>query len=259
MEYTSGVERIFVRQANMEGSVEHYFHFLFGYLIPFLNNVPKDDGNIYLFRDCGPVMNPILKNLPGYRTEFFGSEKPDRVVCFRGHDSPEFLGMDMESSKKKVMDVFGVDSPPHDERILIVDRASPHDFYRTKAEILDSGSSRRSVPNMKDIFGEVARHFPADLVFLEGMTFVEQIKLFASRKVVILQHGAAMSNLLFSRKGSFVVEIRSDGARDYFSILKSRLGLKCGHVVQGHDHAEVDPKTVLRSLKSLMKSSLKMI
>lgn len=255
----SKVSKIFVRQGNLEGSVEHYFHFLFGYLIPFLNNVSNDDGNLYLFRDCGPVINPLLRDIPGYRTGFLVSEKPEKIVCFRGHDCPEFPDMDMDSSRQRVMEVFGVLNPPQNGRVLIVDRAKPHEFYNSKAEILDSGSSKRSVPNMKDVFNKIAQRFPADLVCLEGMTLPEQIALFASRKIVVLQHGAAMSNLLFSRKGSFVVEIRSFGTQDYFSMLKSRCGLRCSHVVQDHDHADVDPDAVLNSLRSLMACSLKIL
>lgn len=247
--------RLFVTQKNLDGSVEHYFHFMFGYLVPFLDNVPKEDGNVYLFRNCGPVMNKILLNIPGYRTEIFSGGIFDDRVSFLGYDNPDFPNMNMKKSRHRLMDVFGVE-PQKDETVLIVDRANPHEFYDSDSEVVTSGSSRRSIPNMLDILQAVRRHFPAELVFLEDMGLKEQIELFSGRRRYVLQHGASMSNLLFSPEGSAVLEIRSDSERDYFHKMKSELGIRCGRVVQKHNHAEVDPDSVVKCLKSLLKSSL---
>lgn len=249
----------FVRPLNLMGSVEHYFHFLFGYLIPFLENVPKNDGNRYLFRNCGPVMNEIILGLEGYRTGLVGKEDFDGIVSFVGYDSPEFPNMNMELVRNKVFQATDSLSIEPEGKVLVVERAKPHEFYSKDSEIRESGSSRRSVPNMLEVFRSIKHSFPTEFVCLEGMALKEQVNLFRSRRFFVLQHGAAMANLLFAPKGSIVIEIRNGGTTDYFLRLKQELRFKALTIGQAHNHAEVDPQEVLNSLRSMMISSIKML
>jgi hypothetical protein len=244
---------------------------LFGYLIPFLENVPKGDGNLYLFRDCGPVMNEIFLNIPGYNIGIFNNEKVHDAIEFKGYDSPEFPDMNMERARDVLMDVFGVSSSDQDLGVLVVDRANPHPFYEGKwsqdwsrvsgglCEIPGSGSSRRSVPNMSDVFEAVARVAPARLVFLEGMSLGDQIGLFCRHSRFVLQHGAAMANLLFARKGSVLLEIRDDSTEDYFSKMKSSLKLRHGRFRQAGCHSKVDPERVANHLARLMMPPISLL
>lgn len=59
------MDAVYVRQNNRHGSVEHYWHFLAGYLIPFLKEAKPETS--YVLRDCGPTLNPHL-NIPGLET-----------------------------------------------------------------------------------------------------------------------------------------------------------------------------------------------
>jgi len=251
-------KKIFLRPLNVEGSVEHYFHFLFGYLIPFLRNMPPHDGNTYLFRDCGPLMNPILLSLPGYDAKLLGRDKPDCALGFPGHDNVDFPGMDMPSVRDMLVGIFGAVATPSKE-VLVVDRAEPHPFYESKAEIKNSGRSRRSVPNMGEVFESIRGSMPARLVVLEGMTLRDQIELFLSHNTFVMQHGASMANLLFARRGSIVLEFRSDETRDFYARMISSLGLRRSWLRQDHDHAAVDPEEALALLKKTMRSSIALL
>lgn len=247
------MRRVYVRPKNIGGSIEHYFHFLFGYLIPFLENTGQDDGKLYLFRDCGPVMNALLFDLPGYRTGIMklGGDFEEEV-CFPGYDRQDFPGMDMQKSRQRMLGLFKPNEFRRRGRVLVVDRGSPHPFYRERAEIPESGSSRRSIPNMREIFSQF-RHVPSELVTLEGMTLRNQIRLFRNNGCFVLQHGASMANLLFCHEDSCVVEIKPEGQEDYFRELISRLGLRHKMIRQEHDHAPVDPKSVLNSALGFVK------
>jgi len=227
--------------------------------LPFLENVPKEDGNLYLFRDCGPVMNEIILDIPGYNIGIFNNEKVHGAIEFKGHDSPEFPDMNMERAQNILMDVFGVSSSEQDLGVLVVDRAEPHPFYRGDCEIPGSGSSKRSVPNMHDVFESISRVAPAHFVHLEGMSLKDQIGLFCGHSRFVLQHGAAMANLLFARKGSVLLEIRDDETEDYFSKMKSSLKLRHGRFRQSDCHSKVDPERVVAQLAGLMRPPISLL
>ncbi len=57
------------------GSVEHYFHFIWGYLLPALNEIIKIDSDAhkkriaeYHFRSCGPIMDTLIDELLSFYT-----------------------------------------------------------------------------------------------------------------------------------------------------------------------------------------------
>lgn len=245
----------FVVPGNRSGSIEHYFHFLFGYLIPFVNNVSPSD-ETYAFADCGPLMNEILADIGGFKTTTqIGIDSCDKNICFQGSDDIFFTKFDIELTRRRFFDAFN--PRVFEKKVIVVDRAKPHVFYETRAEIKGSGSNRRSVPNMKDLFSEIKHVFSnAELVFLEGMPLKYQIELFRNSSCVVMQHGAAMANLIWCDKGTSVVEIRSDHTIDYFKKIVMMAGLNRCILKQEHDYAQIKPKdfmkVVLRCFKKIM-------
>ena len=232
---------------NLEGSIEHYFHFMFGYLIPFVSNA--DPSQEYIFADCGPLMNKFLVSIPGYRTEIHSQfYKGISAVCYKGHDSKDFPGLDIESVRRRMFYVFGV-GRESEKTVVVVDRADPHPFYDTEAKIRGSGNSKRSVPNMNEVFEEVKSVFDSAIfVRLEGLAIPDQMELFRGASCVVMQHGAAMANLIWCEKGTSVVEIRSDHTVDYFKKMLGLAGLNHVRIKQEHDHACVSPKIVIKGL-----------
>lgn len=226
---------------------------MFGYLIPFLENVPENDGNTYVFKDCGPCMNKLLTSMPGYKIEVGGQWNEE--ISFQGYDDPEFPGMDMRSSELKLERVFSI-AALRDSRILVVDRVAPDPFYE-KSEIPESGASRRSVPNMGQIFSRISA--PKQLVHLEGLGLADQFALFRSSQFFVMQHGAAMCNLIVAPNNSCLVEIRSEEDIDYYERLISFKRIRRIVVEQEQRHAPVDSNVVLESLRKLMSSSLKIL
>lgn len=232
---------------NLEGSIEHYFHFMFGYLIPFISNA--DPSFEYIFANCGPLMNRFLVTIPGYRTEIYSNScKNFSAVRYKGHDSKDFSGLNIKSVRSRMFDVFNV-SAKSEKNVVVVDRENSHPFYSTKAKIKSSGNSRRSVPNMIEVFEEVKSVFDSAIfVRLEGLPIKDQMKIFRDASCIVMQHGAAMTNLIWCEKGTYVVEIRSDNTVDYFKNMIVMAGLNYARIKQEHDHACVNPKDIMKKL-----------
>jgi|AntRauTorckE5430_2_1112549.scaffolds.fasta_scaffold11744_1 hypothetical protein len=81
----------YLRKNDKGGSKEHYWHFMLGYLLPSLHHILKvsDSGSAYspkfVFEDCGPVMNHLIKEIAvlfsiQYRIEKPGAPHSENVI-----------------------------------------------------------------------------------------------------------------------------------------------------------------------------------
>lgn len=60
---------------------------------------------------------------------------------------------------------------------------------------------------------------------LEGMPIEEQIKYFNNAKIIIAAHGAALSNMLFCKKSTYIIEVVCDKYWAFFDIISKKLKL----------------------------------
>lgn len=81
----------YLQKGNKGGSKEHYWHFMLGYLLPSLHHILKISDSSpacapkFIFEDCGPVMNGLIKEVADlfsiqYRIEQTQSTSPANVV-----------------------------------------------------------------------------------------------------------------------------------------------------------------------------------
>ena len=93
--------------------------------------------------------------------------------------------------------------------ILMVDRGPSDPYYNSSlAEIKTSAKQRRSIPNFNTLADAVRSLEPsAKAIRLEKLSLKNQARLFKNARVVVMQHGAAMTNVFWMRPGSRVIEI----------------------------------------------------
>ena len=261
---------------NQSGSVEHYYHFLLGFLLPIVHYryfESTDLGEIYV-RSCG-IMDPHIASLrmPGItilerklHAELFSIKRNDiDYVSIDGWDSPlcDFSGKIIRAIDKVLLlleldvklDAYKSDD---DFRLMIINRLQSNPFYLSeKCEIKTSGSDRRSLPNFEDLVGSLS-HLSPTVVSLEGLSLEEQIILFRTHDLIIAQHGAALANIIFCHRGTRVIEIcpqeiitgviKSNG--DYFQVLSTQMQCKFSRLIQDHSHAIVDPTELVEIVQS---------
>ena len=138
--------------------------------------------------------------------------------------------------------------------MLVIDRGDPDPFYlSSKSAIPGSANTRRSIPNLPEVV-EALTTSGRDVqrVQLEQASLAQQIALFASANTVVAQHGAALSNVMWMKAGSKVVEIipESQGRREHFSRLADVVGAEYAALDQADVHSPVATEQVLRAINA---------
>ncbi len=276
--------RLLVVPANRGGSVQHFYHFLFGYLLPFLDYCQAlRPTHHFLMRDCGP-MNRLLRELDGFTithvpanivlTSVIGLNEVVGgfpKIILPGFDLPAAYARDRFLRSRTVMrDLYGeriaaaaarYPQAASDRLVLVIERAPPDPFYETAAaENRSAGAARRSVPNIEELRAAIATRHDTLAVRLEECTLFEQIHLFSRAWRVMGQHGAGLAHMIWARPDAALVEILPNPDNrpiqriangDYFRGICNGLGLPWRAVMQASRHAPVAPEEVLSALASL--------
>jgi capsular polysaccharide biosynthesis protein len=84
--------------------------------------------------------------------------------------------------------------------------SSPH----RRVYVSRASAPWRKIANENEIL-PLMRQAGFEVVQLEGLSFANQVRLLAETKVLISNHGAGLTNMLFMQPGGHVVEIRRSG------------------------------------------------
>jgi hypothetical protein len=90
-----------------------------------------------------------------------------------------------------------------------------------------TGSERREIVKRNKLqkYLELKYTNKFNSVFLEDKCFEEQVNLFNNAKLIILAHGAALSNMFFCKKGTTIIEITCNMIWPFFDNISSILEL----------------------------------
>ena len=214
------------------GSVQHYYHFTFDLMLPFsmvLQNVSPEIK--FSIRHIGPL-TPILLKSFGDRIKIHTSDRfPQNVrkVKLVGLN-PDELYPDQNDFSILTESIFrnlNIPKCSAPNKILLIQRGAPSQFYLKEAKLKGSGTSRRSIINHKEIEqlirAKTKQSYEFHNLVLEETSFEDQIKHFNSAALVIGQHGAGLSNLIWMNKRMNVIEI---GYRDKKHFEKISLAMK---------------------------------
>ena len=263
---------------NKLGSVEHYYHFLLGFLLPLVHFryfESFDLDEIYV-RSCG-IMDRHIESLrmPGVivlkreHHAALSSIKQNNIeyLSIDGWDSPLCnFSRKILRARNKMLSLLGLcagldadDCRSGDElRLMIINRMPSDPFYHSeKCEIKKSGTDRRSLPNFDDLVRSLS-HMSPTVVSLEGLSLEKQIVLFNAHDLIVAQHGAALANVIFCYQGARVIEIcpqeqikKFKKHGDFFRVLSCQMHCKFSRLIQDHSHAEVEPNQLVRLVKSI--------
>lgn len=90
-----------------------------------------------------------------------------------------------------------------------------------------TGKERREINDIEIIEsilkGQYCKRFKS--FFLEEQPFEEQIKIFNNAKLIIMAHGAAMSNIFFCKSGTTLIEVTCNTHWEFFNTISKNLNL----------------------------------
>ncbi len=275
---------------NRNGSVQHYYHFMLGFVVPLVHAWPelkaRAGGQPIYVRSCA-VMDPVLAalRLEGLQVlpkEDFVAKRSEAINPTQdgprldhhevlGYDRPanydakvftevrtklfDRLGAEIAAERAALAPLFKGTGP----KVLMIDRLPADPFYRSaQSEVKTAGSQRRSVANMAELADLARARFPSvAVVTLEGRSLASQMALFSMADIIVAQHGASLANLLWARPGAQVVEfltdeyIKSDVFPLFFANLATAMGLSHDVVAQATDHSPVRAKDFEATLDRL--------
>jgi capsular polysaccharide biosynthesis protein len=125
--------------------------------------------------------------------------------------------------------------------------------------VYGSGSELRSIPNLSDL-GSALESF-GSIKFIDAATLspVEQVQEFMHTDILIAQHGAGLSNILWMPCGATVIEIQPPLAPTIdhiFSNLAAALKLKYTVLYQEHEHSSVDVNAVSHCVRGVLAGEI---
>lgn len=90
-----------------------------------------------------------------------------------------------------------------------IDAYKPTKTYSSKIYLSREDSSLRKIVNEDEVV-KILEQNGFEKIVLTGMPVLEQISIFRNADIVVGGHGANLTNLIFSRPGTKVIEITSD-------------------------------------------------
>lgn len=273
-----------------EGSVTHYYHFLFGALFPLIEyHIRFKKNNFIILTDIGP-MKGLLTEMTFNIVEIRGPQLNDNKK--KAHDDKSaYSGMKLSGleksltgydcfndifyqddyvikmsvpTRKLILDYFKINIPRYIKLIptadiILIERATESYYSDVSSNLTavfqTSGSQRRYISNHSSISSSLKKIYGDKFInlTLERSSLFYQYHMFSNAKIIIAQHGASLSNVFFMSKGSSVIEICPPWSRNlyHFKNLSSFCGLKYTSIHQDDDHSDIDADLLLSQIESI--------
>ena len=247
-----------------DGSVQHYYHFMLGYLFPIFRWMDKHEQTPLSVRDCGPMnawfelvrethdvdiltVGDVLHILAGDLAPLEVLPGLDDPQTFSSRQLRRFALRTSEIAASK-----GVRAQEAD--VLVSARTTKDSFYTSElSEAPGSGPERRSVPNLDDIVASW-NDDRITSVDMSTLNIYEQIRMHNHARVLIGQHGAGLTSMLWMSPGSAVIEILPPvptHTQRIFADLARAMGLHYTVISQAGLHDPVDADQLTRALESV--------
>jgi len=230
-----------IRNRRPGGSLFHYAHFLYDCLFPEVNKKVYDMGPIVyrkkvLMQTIGNF-SKIYEEVMGVKNvevdeKVFKVLKEKNILVESRYKLPSKREFDYFRSY--VLGRYMVEDDQSFPQVILIERGDRRellndDNLRKVNNNYTTGKERREIGRIGELKEYLGRLIPYvfKVVMLEDMPFGEQVKLFYNVKMVIAAHGAAMTNMLFSKEGMVLVEVREVGWEwKYFDDIAKKCGIR---------------------------------
>jgi hypothetical protein len=239
------------------GTLSNFYNFILGYFVPVYWESLAHPARRFAVVSCqpfdawwnllpGPAPKIIQASSAMQQCFLAGSKRftnKYRIVSLDGWDKWErFPSRPLSEISQHLRASIGsgIQTSNQDRHILVLARGHTPS-YLSEHQKTRYGSSKRNIPNLN----EIARSMPSppttEVIEPELLSPQEMISRCLRASVIVGQHGAALSNILFAEPETIVIEFTWDGLEEspyssIYEILSEELSLNYSRVV-----AQADP------------------
>ncbi|MGF1523905.1 MAG: DUF563 domain-containing protein [Leptolyngbyaceae cyanobacterium] len=232
------------------GTVDRYYHFIFDLVLPLYCLRRQVAPEVtFLMEAPGGFIERLLKIFPQ------GVEAVDADNIISNLDTVPLIGMNPKGVglSERLLNMFredicrclNVDAGGDTNKILLIERLPPDEYFFTQAKVQGGGASWRSLQNHAEVRSTLESMVKAPFEFhnlqLEKMSFEDQIYHFNRACIVIAQHGAGLTNCLWMRRNTHVVELNhGDDNNDHYRVICRLRQLGYARYETDSNHATID-------------------
>jgi hypothetical protein len=258
------------------GPLHGFYHFLIGYFIPALLFAVKNPRTPIAIVDSEPL-NHWFNLFPSSLREPVERWRAIKIVKYsgiwgfsNGYRVKGFSGWDKwqtfrSREFRSVMDILNPylrdrckGTQTSSPEIIIMGRGFTPDYY-AKHLPTRYGVAKRNIPNLEQVVAELEAQFSIELVDGATLSPEEMITKCSTAKIIVGQHGAALSNLLFLNPGSAVIEIGwptilKDNQADIFRMLCKELGIFWTRpTLQQDKFSAISPSLLAKKIREVLE------
>jgi len=241
------------------GDLYHYAHFLCDCVLPeFLANVHErreKNENVYRIKNLDQTLGNFSKiweeifdmsNIELPEDEY--NKIPDETLTIYRERMNEGQGPNVDEInlfRHYIFQKFNIDYDNYDHnnypKILLIERDGRVELMddkelQTKNTNITTGKERREIENIEVLKTQLENTYKKNYkcVQLANMKFEEQVKYFNNACMIICAHGAAMSNMLFCKPNTIIIEVTCKVDWRFFNQISNRIELihrKCNNNV----------------------------
>lgn len=254
---------------SQEGAVAHYYHFLFGALIPLIEySLRTNITNYYVRTDVGPMKLMLCEmpfnllsldegnNLPG--PDWIKLPAYD-IFSYKYYSKSDMKLQTLQRIRQPVNHFLSKNIPQYfsyipTKQIILIQRKS--DSYFKQVYNDPDGVFRRFLPNHYQLVQALSAKY-GDMfinIHTERTSIYYQYHMFKSARLIIGQHGAALSNIYFLQKYSdaHLLEICPSNDCSYYRNLALFCNLTYSSVLQFNENSIVNVSIILRRVQRIV-------
>lgn len=216
------------------GSVQHFWHYMFGYLLPVVDYhlAHAAPARRPVLESCGPVMDAVTREcLSCLGVDFVIAERDEIAARYPGIDEAVLehwdrftqdpkRGQELRKRLDRVVPALKAAIPNRcgcgadaalAGRILLLERSAMPNFYAPggPAKIPGYGRARRYLSNLGEVCVQMqARGYPVAIYEPGGHSVGCQIAVFSKVRGVVGIEGAEFANLIWAAEGTRVYLLR---------------------------------------------------
>lgn len=165
----------------------------------FVNEILHKILRVYEYNPKIPILLPnvgFIKNIIAYfqipnPIIYFDNSKPYYTIKFGIYISETRSG-----------------NPSPNDIALVRNHVRTEDRTDKVCILLFRKEVRRNIVNFQEVYEHLVRTFPEETwVVFDSLPFEECVQLFARAKLIVGAHGAGLSNMMFAKKGTPVIEL----------------------------------------------------